>query len=83
MNKTNSGSLSPDSLAALDIEALDAVTGGYYDPPDPTPTPTPAQAPAPSGTQGCVVHEPSPKTLEQRVGDFLKRIPPWLGPFRR
>jgi len=77
MNKTNSRSLSTDSLTALDIEALDAVAGGYYDPPDPTPSPTPA----PSSTQGCWVREPAPETLKQKVGDVLKRIPHWWGPF--
>jgi len=57
-------------MQTLSIAMLDTVTGGYHDPPGPIP--------APSGTQGCTVGAPDPKSLEQKLRDLAKRVGPWI-----
>jgi hypothetical protein len=61
-------------LVPITLDALEAVTGGYHDPPGP---------PAPSTQAGIAVGEPHPTSVPDRLGNLLRQIGPMIRCFSR
>jgi len=64
-----------NELTTISPIALDAVTGGYHDPPSP-----PEQ---PSSQSGIAVGEPHPTSLPERLGRLVGQIGPMIRLFSR
>lgn len=65
-------------LAPIALDALEAVTGGYHDPPSPTAPPA-----DPSTRSGIAVGEPHPTRFPDQLGKLFGQIGPMIRCFSR